>query len=376
MKKCNLLFSILPVVLLILTSGCSEMDDTYKHFLEGGKIKYAGKANDAEVIPGFNRLAVTWSRSSDPSVSRAKIYWNNRNDSVDVTIDRSQGQTIVVFEEMPEGSYSFEIITFDEEGNRSVTVETAGASYGPVYQNSLLTRIVQSTNWIEENTLSVKFAPLTDSTLVSTELLYETENGGTGSLVVTPQMDSVVLENFPRGLLKYRSTFKPHPEALDTFISRFDSTFVKGVPVERDKSTWTIVASSFDIRPGNSYRPPTNLLDNNLSTVWVNQIGTGFNYPHWVEIDMQEVYEIEGVTVQPRQNDPAARPKTTEVLTSMDGEEWMSHGNYIIENANNNQLFEFADAPVEARYFKIIFIDGYNATDANLAVAEVGAYYR
>ncbi len=352
------------------------MDDTYKHFLEGGKIKYAGKADDAEVVPGFNRLAVTWSRSSDPSVSRAKVYWNNRNDSVDVTIDRSRDQTVVVLEDMPEGNYSFEIITFDEEGNKSVTVETTGVSYGPVYQNSLLTRIVQSTNWLEENTLSVKLAPVIDSTLVSTELVYETENGGAGSLIVTPEMDSVVLENFPRGLLKYRSTFKPHPQALDTFISRFDSIFVKGLPVELDKSTWTIVASSFDNRSGNSYRPPIHLLDNNLSTVWVNQIGAGFAYPHWVEVDMQEVTEIEGVTVQPRQNDSAARPKTAEVLTSMDGEEWISQGSYFIESINDNQLFEFADAPVEARFFKIIFVDGHRANDANIAVAEVGAYHR
>src|SRR5690554_1511165 len=375
MKKCNLILSILPIALFILISGCSEMDDTYRHFLEGGKIKYAGKADSVEVIPGYNRLALTWHKSSDPSVSRAKIYWNNRNDSMEVNIDRTQDLITVPLENMPEGNYSFEIVTFDDEGNRSVVVEATGRSFGTVYQSTLLTRIVESTNWIAENTLSVKFAPVTDTTLVNTELIYNAEPDITGTMIVTPDMDSVVIENFPRGQLKYRSIFKPHPKSIDSFSSRYDSIFVKGLPIELDKSEWTITASSFDIRSGSSYRPPIHLLDNNLSTIWVNQIGTAFTYPHWVEVDMQEVLEIEGLTLQPRQNDSAARPKTAEMQTSIDGEDWVSHGDYFIDNINDNQFFEFSEPPVSARFFKIIIKEPHRA-DNNVAVAEVGAYTR
>ena len=351
------------------------MDDTYRHFLEGGKIKYAGKADSVEVIPGYNRLALTWHKSSDPSVSRAKIYWNNRNDSMEVNIDRTQDLITVPLENMPEGNYSFEIATFDDEGNRSVVVETTGRSFGTVYQSTLLTRIVESTNWLAENVLSVRFAPVTDSTLVNTEFIYEAEPDITGTMIITPDMDSVVIENFPRGQLKYRSTFMPHPRALDTFISRYDSVYVKGLPIELDKSEWTITASSFDNRSGSSYRPPIHLLDNNPATIWVNQIGAAFTYPHWVEVDMQEIIEIEGITLQPRQNDSAARPRTAEMLTSIDGEEWLSHGDYFIESINNNQFFELKEPPVAARYFKIIIKDSHRP-DNNVSVAEVGAYIR
>lgn len=375
MKKCNLIFSILPIVLLILISGCSEMDETYRHFLDSGKIKYAGKADYVEIIPGYNRLSLTWPKSSDPSVTKAKIYWNNRTDSLEVEIDRTQDRITVPIDNMPEGNHSFEIITFDDEGNSSVVVEITGRSYGPVYQNTLLTRIVESTNWLAENRLSVRFAPVTDTTLVNTEFIYESESDIYDTMIITPDMDSVVIEDFPRGQLKYRSTFKPHPNALDTFNSRYDSIYVKGLPVELDKSDWTITASSFDNRSGASYRPPINLLDNNRATIWVNQIGAAFSYPHWVEVDMQEVLEIEGLTLQPRQNDSAARPKTAEMQTSIDGEDWVSHGDYFIDNINDNQFFEFSEPPVSARFFKIIIKEPHRA-DNNVAVAEVGAYTR
>lgn len=375
MKKCNLILSILSMALLIIVSGCSEMDDTYSHFLESGKIKYAGKADYVQVIPGNNRLSLTWPKSSDPSVTKAKIYWNNRTDSMEVEIDRTQDQITVPFENMPEGNHSFEIITFDDEGNRSVVVEITGRSYGSVYQNTLLTRIVESTNWLAENRLSVRFAPVTDTTLVNTEFIYESESDIYDTMIITPDMDSVVIEDFPRGQLKYRSTFKPHPNALDTFNSRYDSIYVKGLPVELDKSDWTITASSFDNRSGASYRPPINLLDNNRATIWVNNVQSGLTYPHWVEVDMQEIKEIEGLTLQPRQNDTAARPKNAEMQTSIDGEDWVSHGDYFIDNINDNQFFEFSEPPVSARFFKIIIKEPHRA-DNNVAVAEVGAYTR
>ena len=88
-----------------------------------------------------------------------------------------------------------------------------------------------------------------------------------------------------------------------------------------------------------------------------------------------ELKEIEGLTLQPRQNDTAARPKNAEMQTSIDGEDWVSHGDYFIDNINDNQFFEFSEPPVSARFFKIIIKEPHRA-DNNVAVAEVGAYTR
>ena len=44
----------------------------------------------------------------------------------------------VLLEDMPEGTYSFEIVTKDLYGNESLVVEASGKSYGNSYKSGLI----------------------------------------------------------------------------------------------------------------------------------------------------------------------------------------------------------------------------------------------
>lgn len=133
------------ILLLLLLSACSKMDDTYKQFIAQGEIPYAGAVDSVKVFPGKNRLQLSW-LLTDPQVTKAKIYWNNQSDSLDMVIKRvNEVDTVnVILSPMPEGAYSFDIYTFDDEGNKSIKVSTTGQVYGDRYTSSLLPRPVKS----------------------------------------------------------------------------------------------------------------------------------------------------------------------------------------------------------------------------------------
>src|SRR5690606_13636198 len=99
---------------MLCSLSCSKMDATYADFIKDGKIVYPGKADSVQVFPGKNRLSLTW-LLFDPNVTRTKIYWNNRVDSLDVLADSSPGidSMHVLFSDMEEGDYLFEYFTYD-----------------------------------------------------------------------------------------------------------------------------------------------------------------------------------------------------------------------------------------------------------------------
>lgn len=375
MKNSLIWIVSLLVTLVTVVTGCSKMDDTYRGFLEEGVIKYVGKADSVQVLPGNNRLHLRWLRSADPSVTHAIVYWNNRTDSVEVEIDRSQDTIVVPLVNMPEGSYTFEIITFDDFGNHSVEVEAVGRAYGEQYENTLLPRIPEFTEFLDAQTLKVYFTNVTDTTLKGTELIYRNDEMVYDTILVSPDEPFVVLNPFSRGWLKFRSFFKPSPLAIDQFYTGYDSLRVKGLPVELDKTGWVATASSFDNRSGSSYRPPSLTIDNDPKTIWVNQITPATYYPHWVQVDMAQVHEgIEGFAIITRVGDSSARPKTAELLTSLDGLEWTSFGDYILENISDMQYLSIPE-PVSARYFKVIVKDAHRGGN-NAALAEIGLFTR
>src|SRR5690606_5586584 len=94
---------------------------------------------------------------------------------------------------------------------------------------------------------------------------------------------------------------------------------VYGPPRRFSKEGWTATASSNDI---NGNRPVSNTIDNNPSTIWVNRTSNPKEvYPHTMTVDMGVVHnEIEGFAIITRVGDPAARPRTVDLLTSLDGE--------------------------------------------------------
>src|SRR5690606_33482943 len=115
---------------------------------------------------------------SSANVSKFKVYWNNRADSVVVPVLKtSKVDTLsTIIDNLAEGTYTFEFLTYDNEGNPSIAVDTIGESFGDLYQNSISNRLVKSAS-ILNNEVTISWFNETNAEVVRTELKYKSQDG-------------------------------------------------------------------------------------------------------------------------------------------------------------------------------------------------------
>src|SRR5690606_27584464 len=117
---------MMPVLFIIIFAACSKMDGTYKEFLEGGEIRYGKRPDSVGIYPGDNRAQVWFVSSSAHKLSRAVVYWNDRRDSMTIPIETQLLTDTIraIIDNIVEGSYTFEFITYDNENNYSLPKDT------------------------------------------------------------------------------------------------------------------------------------------------------------------------------------------------------------------------------------------------------------
>src|SRR5215207_1597368 len=143
----NIYFFLAAAVLIV---ACGKMDDNYKDFIKDGDIIYTGRVDSVQTFSGKNRIALSMLLLSDPKINKVKIYWNNHTDSVVQTVNRTTGIDTVKFllNNMAEGTYSFDIYTYDQAGHSSVKVSAIGVVYGTNYISSLFNRSLRTISYI------------------------------------------------------------------------------------------------------------------------------------------------------------------------------------------------------------------------------------
>src|SRR5688572_1939513 len=90
-------------------AACSKMDDNYKNYIVPGGIIYPGKPQNAKFYTGNYRAMIAWKRGTDPQISKARIYWNNFSDSVEIAIGLKQDSVSHIFTGLTENIYSYTI---------------------------------------------------------------------------------------------------------------------------------------------------------------------------------------------------------------------------------------------------------------------------
>ena len=364
------LLAILGSCLALARPGCGEMDATYEQYIRDGETIYAGSMDSVRLQSGKGRIML-YGLISDPMVSLISVFYNNRNDSIQIPIERTHKiDTVrVVISGLEEGTYSFDIFTYDDEGNSSVLVNAIGTVYGNNYQNTLLTTPVRNALY-DEGMVTVEWGGADPSALGS-ELIYPSGDGKEDTLFVESGIESSLLENYPDKLpFRYRTFYLPQPDALDTFYTDFQQVDVKGKPVEYAKDGWTATANAYDEPSG---RGPWNAIDNNPGSVWHMTKASGYDYPHTISVDMGAENEVFGLSFI--QRSPLDGPiQDIEIQVSEDNLTWSTMGEYVLEATTAKQFVDFPQ-PETFRYFRVICkSDGKNSRFT--ALAEVGAYVR
>ncbi len=350
--------------------ACSKMEDSYVGFIKKGSITYVGTPDSVKVYPGNKRLKMTW-RVSDPSATLARVYWNNKTDSmvVPVKLSANADEMEVMFNNMKEGTYSFDIMMFDKNNNRSINKNVVGKVYGDNYVNTLLGRPVKQAVF-EKEKVTISWG-IADPTAIAAEINYTDKNGKKHVVSVPPDSMITTLLNYSLTLqerFEYKTLYAPDSLSLDVFATAPQSVKVTGPPIEFARTGWTAGLEDYDI-PTN--RVPQNVLDNNINTIW--HMDKNKTYPHPITIDMKVVNTVSGLTYSQREPLDGA-VKLVEIQVSTDNQTWRSLGAYTFENLRGKQYLELLE-PASFRYFRVIVRSDYKNGSAS-ALAELGAYRR
>jgi len=280
--------------------SCDEMTDNYQQYLEGGEIIYPGKADSVKVFPGKYRIGLSWLLLSDPSITSSVIFWNNGQDSTLIPVERTSGiDTVsIILDNLSELPYTFNIITMDGKGNKSVNTEVIGNVYGDIYRNSLLNRAISELQYSEQNGLNIVWANADEGAL-SEKIIYTKNDGKMDTIICQADDESVLLSDYdPSTDFGYSTAFIPDSMAIDTFMTAME--IVNPDIKKEEKQVNRSLFSLYEL-PGDYSVSHTST--SIASLIWTNDLGAtngttyislvdGHVMPQWLTIDLGKNYEL------------------------------------------------------------------------------------
>lgn len=277
-------FLIPAVLVLLIAAGCKKWND-YQKYQTGGELTYPGGVDSVVVSSGNSRIKVDWKLSPDPNVTRYKLYWNDKQDSLEGTIPETTigNKFSILVDGLSEGSYNFILYTLNSSGDLSVPSFFSGRVVGESYVNSLLNRAPAKIDFADDR-LTIHWG-VPDTVNVGTEIRYTNTMGQVEKLILDPDSSQVVISDWKRRTpLYYQSYYKPNSAAIDTFsVSYSDSIIVKDILV--DKTKWKKSPMSTDVQ--------TDFFGTDLSKIWDGLPGGYPNIYHSAEGTMPQHFTFD-----------------------------------------------------------------------------------
>ncbi len=210
---------ILAITALFI-AACGKSDKDYKDFAPEGEIVYPGKADSVKVYPGNNRVKLTWLLKTDSRITKCRVYWNQRQDSMEVAVTRTAGvDTItVLLNNMTEGPYSFDVYSYNAKGNVSIKANATGDVYGSFYTGNLVNRLFKKAVYSAGKT-RIEWV-VADTRTFGLRLRYKDLAGVTQTIQVpSSEMVTNIPANVLNNELEYETLYLPVPNAIDIFAA-------------------------------------------------------------------------------------------------------------------------------------------------------------
>ena len=145
----------------------------------------------------------------------------------------------VIIPNLEEYVYSFSVVAYDNEGNKSIATEINNVRvFGNSYRATLLNRGVNESNpyqFLPDGSLQLNFNRR-DTMNVSTTIQYTNTSGETKELELLADDNSIVVPNYQAGTtIRYRSSYIPEEGSIDVFNVTAFSDFPTIIGSIRDK---------------------------------------------------------------------------------------------------------------------------------------------
>lgn len=252
MKK--IYYTLAGFLAIAILYSCKKSQEDFRDFLEGKEVIYTGAVTGVKLEPGNLRMGLKWKGSTDPSIKRYVVYYNNRADSQLVNVGNRPDSISTVITGLSEYTYSFTIYSYDAHGNKSVPFEVNNAKvYGPVYKSSLVNRSYNSANpyTVNPNGSVTLHFNTPDTINTNTKIVYTSQLGAMVNLNLKGDESSITIGDYKSGTeILYNSSYIPVRSAIDTFTVGRSEKFpqIVGYAV-CDKSLFKKLTLQHDIGP-------------------------------------------------------------------------------------------------------------------------------
>ena len=261
--------------------SCTSQDDIYKEFVKDGGLIYPAKAADVKSETGFNKVTLFWPVPKDPSVRSARIYWDNKTDSIDLNYSDFTDTVSVKIVNLDDRSYTFTIVNFDKFGNKSMESDLTATPYGKNWLSTHEERQFKHA-WVDGTTATVQ---LTESTseMVATKFRYKNLDGEWVEFGprMTPREVNFKLTNAMRGkYFEFSSGFLPSDGRDTAWMEWTKSSYPIVYPL--DTKDWTVTATTGGTMEENT---PDKIFDGiaDANHRWHSTAGN--NFPKILSID-------------------------------------------------------------------------------------------
>lgn len=338
-------------------AGCRKMDDNYKDYIVKGGIVYPGKPVSVSIYPGNNRARITWLRGTDPKVVKARIFWNNYTDSVELDIPEKTDTVKYTFQSLPEGDYTFNIRTYDEHYNSSVPVEISGRVFGDTYGATLLNRPVTANELAFSGTLKINWGTAdTVNGAIGTEVRYTNAAGAeTIARFDIGAPSSVITDYKPGTTYQFRTMYLPDSLAIDTFYTAYEASRSE---FKISKQGWTAYANSYEPSGQLPNGAPEKVIDDNPATYWHSvHTSPSPRYPHWIVVGTVNTVELTRIELTSRSDYYREDFTAFKIEGSMDANTWTELGSFTMPDLTGPQSFNIPGKP-QVKFIRIYMTAG------------------
>lgn len=407
MKNKNIV--LILVVLIGLTwgllSSCDSQTSIYEQYIVPNGLIYPGPAHTVKAYPGYKRIKIAWLKSTDPRVQKAKIFWNNYTDSVEVPITANMDTISYIIEPIEENTYTFMIHTYDSEGNKSIPVEVLGEVYGDKYKDMLINRQLRDT-YYDGQYLKLTWGNASDSE-VGVRVSWTDNNGANRSTLVDAETTETLIPNFNFDHpLSYCTVYMPDSFSIDLIEASLVEKKIEPL-VLLPKDTWNAISLPGDIEIRDRY-PLKNLWNDNTADFMHS--ADPITLPGTFTFDLGVKVKLSKMKIWPRKGDDRwnrGHPRVFEVYGSLDpnpdgsldaswtllgkfecvqpsgngiATPWVKPTQEDIELSDNGLDFEFTSneseqTAIAIRYFRFKSIEHFNPTASpRILLAEISLW--
>jgi hypothetical protein len=196
--------AVIPVCLMVFVFACENMNSIHEEYIKRGETIYIGAADSIKVHSGLYKIAFEWKINADPRITKAIIYWNQRDTSVSIPVVRiseSEMWLTALLNNIAEGEYIFEFEMQDDNGNISKSTEISGTVLGDVYVENLRNRGVKELAKLVTGDMQITWEAVsaTATSLLHSVVEYVDIEGKTVKIEVPNDEDVTLLNGLETG---------------------------------------------------------------------------------------------------------------------------------------------------------------------------------